>query len=75
MPKSVTEFQKKEMSRMHCGKGAFQPLYTGRTDNFAFAFAHKDNLCSPFKNGLEPSVPYDAHDELDDTGERQGRAA
>lgn len=55
--------------------GALQLLYTGRTDNFAFAFAHKDNLCSPFKNGLEPSVPYDAHDELDDTGERQGRAA
>lgn len=24
--------------------------HTGWTDNFAFAFAHKDKSCSPFKN-------------------------
>ena len=63
------------MSRMYRGKGAFQPLYTSRMDNVAFAFAHKDNLCSPLKSGPGSSVPYDAHDESDDTGERQGRAA
>ena len=42
--------------------------HTGWTDDFAFAFAHKDRLCSPFgKRVHDPSAPYDAYDESDDT--------
>ena len=42
--------------------------HTGWTDNFKFAFAHKDELCSPFhKRVHDPNVPYDAYDESDDT--------
>ncbi len=42
--------------------------HTGCTDNFEFAFAHKDKLCSPFKKRVhDPSAPYDAYDESDDT--------
>ena len=45
--------------------------HTGWTDNFTFAFAHKDKLCSPFKKRVhDPSAPYDAYDESDDTEER-----
>ena len=52
-----------------------QPLFitghTGWTDNFEFAFAHKAQLCSPFKKRIpDPSAPYDAYDESDDTEER-----
>lgn len=44
--------------------------HTGWTDNFAFAFAHKDKLCSPFKKRVhDPGAPYDAYDESDDTEE------
>ena len=44
--------------------------HTGWTDNFAFAFAHKDQLCSPFKKRVhDPSASYDAYDESDDTEE------
>ena len=44
--------------------------HTGWTDNFAFAFAHKDKRCSPFKKRVhDPSSPYDAYDESDDTEE------
>ena len=44
--------------------------HTGWTDNFAFAFAHKDKRCSPFKKRVhDPSAPYDAYDESDDTEE------
>ena len=44
--------------------------HTGWTDNFAFAFAHKDRRCSPFKKRVhDPSAPYDAYDESDDTEE------
>ena len=40
-------------------------------DNFEFAFAHKDQLCSPFKKRVhDPAAPYDAYDESDDTPER-----
>ena len=51
-----------------------EPLFitghTGWTDNFEFAFAHKDQLCSPFKKRVhDPSAPYDAYDESDDTEE------
>ena len=42
--------------------------HTGWTDNFAFAFAHKEQLCSPFgKRVHDPNAPYDAYDESDDT--------
>ena len=44
--------------------------HTGWTDDFEFAFAHKDKLCSPFKKRVhDPSAPYDAYDESDDTEE------
>ena len=44
--------------------------HTGWTDNFEFAFAHKDKLCSPFKKRVpDPTAPYDAYDESDDTEE------
>ena len=42
--------------------------HTGWTDNFEFAFTHKDKLCSPFKKRVhDPNAPYDAYDESDDT--------
>ena len=45
--------------------------HTVWTDNFEFAFAHKDRLCSPFSRRVhDPSAPYDAYDESDDTQER-----
>ena len=55
-----------------------QPVFltghTGWTDNFAFAFAHKDKLCSPFhKRVPDPAAPYDGYDESDDT-EQQAKA-
>ena len=51
-----------------------QPLvitgHTGWTDNLDFAFKHKDKLCSPFgKRVPDPTAPYDAYDETDDTSE------
>ena len=51
-------------------KPLFITGHTGWTDNFEFAFAHKDELCSPFKKKVhDPSAPYDAYDESDDTEE------
>ena len=48
-----------------------ETAYTSWTDNFDFAFAHKDRLCSPFgKRVHDPSAPYDAYDETDDTKEK-----
>ena len=48
--------------------------HTGWTDNFAFAFAHKTELCSPFKKRVhDPSAPYDAYEEDDDTEESAKR--
>ena len=42
--------------------------HTGWTDNFEFAFAHKEQLCSPFGKWVhDPNAPYDAYDESDDT--------
>ena len=71
MSRKATEFQKKEMSRMYRGKQIFKPLSTGWTDDFAFAFAHKDQLCSPFSKRVhDPGAPYDAYDESDDTEQR-----
>ena len=55
-------------------KRGITPLFitghTGWTDDFAFAFAHRDMLCSPFKKRAhDPAAPYDAYDESDDTKE------
>ena len=48
----------------------FNTGHTGWTDHFDFAFAHRDKLCSPFKKKPhDPSAPYDAYDESDDTEE------
>ena len=45
--------------------------HTGWTDNMDFAFAHKIELCSPFRRKAhDPNAPYDAYDESDDTEER-----
>ena len=50
-----------------------QPLFitghTGWTDNFGFAFAHRNELCSTFKKKKvhDPNAPYDGYDESDDT--------
>ena len=45
--------------------------HTGWTDNLEFAFAHKNELCSPFKKRVpDPTAPYDAYDESDDTEEK-----
>lgn len=53
-----------------CVKPLFITGHTGFTDNFEFAFAHKEKLCSPFKKKVhDPSAPYDADDESDDTEE------
>ena len=36
-----------------------------------FAFAHKNELCSPFKKKVhDPHALYDAYDESDDTEEK-----
>ena len=49
-------------------KPLFITGHTGWTDNFEFAFAHKDKLCSPFgKRVHDPNAPYDAYEESDDT--------
>ena len=45
--------------------------HTGWTDHMDFAFAHKDQLCSPFRPRVhDPDAPYDAYDESDDTEEK-----
>lgn len=45
--------------------------HTGWTDNTDFAFAHKNELCSPFRKKIhDPKAPYDAYDESDDTEEK-----
>ena len=66
--KSLAALEEKLRSR------GLHPLFitghTGWTDDFDFAFAHKDKLCSPFKKKPhDPSAPYDAYDESDDTEE------
>lgn len=51
-----------------CVKPLFITGHTGFTDNFEFAFAHKEKLCSPFKKKVhDPSALHDAYDESDDT--------
>ena len=66
--KSLAQFEEKLRTREI--SPVFLTGHTGWTDNFAFAFAHKDELCSPFKKRVhDPSAPYDAYDESDDTEE------
>ena len=69
--KSLAALEQKLQSRnLH---PLFLTGHTGWTDNFEFAFAHKDKLCSPFKKRVpDPSAPYDAYDESDDT-EKNGK--
>ena len=67
--KSLALLEKKPKKR------GLHPLFitghTGWTDNFAFAFAHKNELCSPFKKRVhDPNALYDAYDESDDTEEK-----
>ena len=69
---SLAVLEKKLQSR------GIRPMFitghTGWTDNFEFAFAHKDKLCSPFKKRApDPTAPYDAYDESDDTRENARR--
>lgn len=72
MSKKATEFQKKEMSKMFRRKEIFKPLNTGWVDGHVGAVEvdSKDKLCAPFKKRVhDPSAPYDAYDETDDTEE------
>ena len=47
--------------------------HTGWTEDLDFAFAHKEQLCSPFRKHVpDPSAPYDAYDESDDTEAQVG---
>ena len=67
--RSLTALEEKLRGR------ALHPLFitghTGWTDNMDFAFAHKNELCSPFqKKAHDPNAPYDAYDESDDTEEK-----
>ena len=67
--KSLAEFEQKLKARGL--KPIFITGHTGYTDDFEFAFAHKDKLCSPFKKKVhDPSAPYDAYDESADTEEK-----
>ena len=64
--KSLAALERKLQS--HNLHPLFLTGHTGWTDNFAFAFAHKDKLCSPFQKRVpDPAAPYDAYDESDDT--------
>ncbi len=64
---SILEAKLKKMNI----KPIFITGHTGFTDDFEFAFAHKDKLCSPFKKKVcDPAAPYDAYDESDDTKEK-----
>lgn len=67
--KSLAELEKK-LKELNI-RPLFITGHTGWTDGFDFAFAHKDKLCSPFKKRVhDPSAPYDAYDESDDTEEK-----
>ena len=45
--------------------------HTGWTDDLAFAFRHRTELCAPFKKRMhDPDAPYDGYDESDDTEEK-----
>ena len=70
--KSLAELEQKLRTR------GLRPViltgHTGWTDDLYFVFAHRDKLCSPFKKKVhDPSAPYDAYDESDDTEENAKR--
>ena len=46
--------------------------HTGWTDDLAFAFRHKDQICNSLKKQKphDPRAPYDAYDEREDTEEK-----
>ena len=46
--------------------------HTGWTDDLAFAFRHKDQICNSLKKQKphDPMAPYDAYDEREDTAEK-----
>lgn len=70
--KSLAEFESKLKARGI--KPIFLTGHTGWSDDFEFAFRHKDKLCSMFRKRVnDPGAPYDAYDESDDT-ERKARA-
>ena len=64
--KSLAEFECKLKARGI--KPIFLTGHTGWSDDFEFAFRHKDKLCSMFRKRVnDPGAPYDAYDESDDT--------
>ena len=66
---SLAELEKK--LRVRGLRPMFLTGHTGWTEDFDFAFAHESELCSPFRKKVhDPSAPYDAYDESDDTEER-----
>ena len=69
LPKTATEApEKRPESWVYMVRCADGSLYTGWTEDRDFAFAHREELCSPFgKRVHDPSAPYDAYDESDDT--------
>ena len=67
--KSLAEFESKLNARGI--KPIFLTGHTGWSDDFEFAFRHKDKLCSMFRKRVnDPSAPYDAYDESDDTEQK-----
>ena len=67
--KSLAEFESKLKARGI--KPIFLTGHTGWSDDFEFAFRHKDRLCSMFRKRVnDPSAPYDAYDESDDTEQK-----
>lgn len=67
--KSLATLEKKLQERnLH---PMFITGHTGWTDNIDFAFAHKNELCSPFRKKVhDHKAPYDAYDESGDTEEK-----
>ena len=52
-------------------KPIFLTGHTGWSNDFEFAFRHKDRLCSMFRKRVnDPGAPYDAYDESDDTEQK-----
>lgn len=67
--KSLAEFESKLKARGI--KPIFLTGHTGWSDDFEFAFRHKDKLCSMFRKRVnDPGAPYDAYDESDDTEQK-----
>ena len=64
--RSLAELEAKLEARK-CTRCSSPATPAGRTI-FDFAFGHKDKLCSPFRKRVpDPTAPYDAYDESDDT--------